>query len=81
MQKIKIGHCGGYIMPRAKLVSLLKGNTKASKLVKASKAKEFIGLQGDTKVNGYLMVIQTLTNKYPNLEVIAVDKNMSIYAI
>lgn len=81
MKKIKIAHCGGYIMTREELEAIKIENEETRKRIAESKSKSFIGLQGETQVCGYLLVVQALTKKYKNLQPIAVSKTFSLYAI
>ena len=78
---VKIYHCGGYIVPKADVLEMVKGNAKNHALVVASTSKKFLTLQGSTEIAGFFMVLQHIVKNYTKHETIAVAKNMSIFGI
>ena len=80
-KQVKIGHCGGYEIPRAYILDMLASNNKACTAIRNSKAKHFVALQGQTQIMGYLLVLQTLTKRYKDLELIAITDNISVYGV
>lgn len=82
MKQIKIEHCGGYIMSKKDILKLKLQDGKTATTVKESPSDtKFVGLQGNTQIWGYLLVVQALTKKFPKLKVIAVSENFSLYSI
>jgi hypothetical protein len=81
MKLVKIGHCGGYEMSKKDVLSIITTNDKLVKKIKDSGGSKFLVLQGNTRIAGYLWVIQCICNKYLKSDVVAVSENMSVYAI
>lgn len=80
MEKKKIGHCGGFEMTKKEVLDTLKNNPLRAKIEKTD-AKKFLILQGDTQINGFLWVMQSIVKGYKKSDVVAVAKNMSVFAI
>jgi len=80
MIMFKLHHCGGFKMSKSELSKKIDNKCHAWKQVEKSKSNKLIVLQGNTQINGYLLVIQSLTKKYKNLKVLMVSDNMSVYS-
>lgn len=68
-------------MSKKDIMKLKIQDGKTATAIKESSASKFVGLQGDTQIMGYLLVVQALTKKFPNLKVIAISKQFSLYSI
>ena len=81
MKLVKIGHCGGYEMTRNEVFEVITPKAHVYPMITKTDAKKFLILQGNTRINGYLWVIQCIVKKYKRSDVVAVADNMSVYAI
>ena len=79
MKLIKLYHTGGYEMNRQEVNEMITSKAPVYPKIQNAKSENFIVLQGNTRIAGYMLVIQALTKTYKNLEVVAVADNMSVY--
>lgn len=79
MTQIKLYHTGGFKMTRQEVYEAITKEAKVYPKIVKAKSDNFIVLQGNTRIMGYLLVIQTLTKTYKDLEVVAISDNMSVY--
>ena len=83
MKLKKIGHCGGYELSRSEVLKMITPKAPVYPKIVASDASKFLVLQGDTQIMGFVMVLQTIVKHYgyKRFDVVAVAKNMSVFAI
>lgn len=83
MKLKKIGHCGGYELSRKEVLKMITPKAPVYPKIVASNASRFLVLQGNTQVMGFLWVLQSVVKGqgYKRSEVVAVAKNMSVFAI
>lgn len=81
MKLVKIGHCGGYEMSRKEVLEMLNDSAPVKPMIVKSPGKKFLVLQGNTRIAGYIWVIQSIANKYKPSDVVAVAENLSVWSI
>ena len=81
MKLKKFGHCGGYEMSRKEVLKMLTPSAPVRPKIETSDGSRFLVLQGNTRIAGYLWVMQLLKNTYKKWDVVAIADNMSVYSI